>query len=94
MDTELVFDAAHIHAAVFLRPLGSIARRTDGFASLSHTRLVNTSRFVLTVVVDEHRKAASVVGAFLGAGEHQVDVAVAVGDEALHALTRPLGSYA
>ena len=49
---------------------------------------------MLTVVVDEHRKAAAVVGAFFGAGEHQVDVAVAVRDEALHALTRPLGSYA
>ena len=45
----------------------------------------NTSRFVLTVVVDEHGKAAAVVGAFFGAGEHQVNVGVTVGDEALHA---------
>ena len=89
VDAELVLDAAHVHASVFLRPLGSIARRTDGFASLSLTRLVNTSRFVLTVVVDEHGKAAAVVGAFFGAGEHQVDVAVAVRDEALHAVQVP-----
>ena len=89
VDAELVLDAAHVHAAVFLRPLASIARRTDGFASLSHTRLVNTSRFVLTVVVDEHRKAAAVMGAFFGAGEHQVDVGVAVGDETLHAVKVP-----
>ena len=41
---------------------------------------------MLTVVVDEHGKAAAVVGAFFGAGEHQVDVAVAVGDEAFHAV--------
>ena len=89
VNTELVFDAANVNATVFLRPLGSIARRTYGFASLSHTRLVNTSRFVLTVVVDEHGKAAAVVGAFFGAGEHQVNVAVAVGDEALHAVQVP-----
>ena len=40
---------------------------------------------MLTVVVDEHGKAAGVVGAFFGAGEHQVNVGVAVRDEALHA---------
>ena len=52
----------------------------------------NTSRFVLTVVVDEHGKAAGVVGAFFGAGEHQVNVGVTVRDEALHAVViRPFG---
>ncbi len=45
-------------------------------------------------VVDEHGKTTTVAGAFFGAGEHQVNVGVAVRDEALHALTRPLGSYA
>ena len=85
VNTELVFDAANVHATVLLRLLGSIARRTFEFASLSHTRLVNTSRFVLTVVVDEHGKTAAVVRAFFGAGEHQVNVGVAVRDEALHA---------
>ena len=94
MDAELVFDTAHVHATVLLKLLGSIARRTFEFASLSRTRLVNTSRFVLTVVVDEHGKPAAVVRAFFGAGEHQVNVGVALRDEALHALTRPLGSYA
>lgn len=47
---------------------------------------------MLTVVVDEHRKAAAAVGAFFRAGEHQVDVAVAVRDEALDTvLIRPFG---
>ncbi len=41
---------------------------------------------MLTVVVDEHGKAAGVVGAFFGAGEHQVNVGVAVRDKALHAV--------
>ena len=61
VNTELVFDAANIHATVAL-------------------------------VVDEHGKAAAVMGAFFGAGEHQVNVGVAVRDEALHAvLIRPFG---
>ena len=41
---------------------------------------------MLTVVVDEHGKAAGVMSAFFGAGEHQVNVGVAVRDEALHAV--------
>ena len=46
----------------------------------------------VALVVDEHGKATTVMGAFFGAGEHQVDVAVTVGDEALHAvLIRPFG---
>ena len=61
VNTELVFDAANVHATV-------------------------------TLVVDEHGKAAGVVRAFFGAGEHQVNVGVAVRDEALHAvLIRPFG---
>ncbi len=43
----------------------------------------------VALVVDEHGKAAAVVGAFFGAGEHQVNVGVAVGDEALHAVQVP-----
>ena len=58
VNTELVFDAADVHATV-------------------------------TLVVDEHGKAAGVVGAFFGAGEHQVNVGVAVRDEALHAVQVP-----
>ena len=55
VNTELVFDAANVHATV-------------------------------TLVIDEHGKAAGVVRAFFGAGEHQVNVGVAVRDEALHAV--------
>ena len=40
----------------------------------------------VALVVNEHRKTTAVVGAFFGAGEHQVNVGVAVGDEALHAV--------
>ena len=40
----------------------------------------------LTLVVDEHRQAATVLGAFLGTGQHEVNVGVAVGDETLHAV--------
>ena len=43
----------------------------------------------VALVVDEHRQAAAVFGAFFRAGEHQVDVAVAVGDEAFHAVEHP-----
>ena len=58
VNTELVFDAANVHATVAL-------------------------------VVDEHGKTATVVRAFFGAGEHQVNVGVAVRDEALHAVQVP-----
>ena len=44
---------------------------------------------MLTVVVDEHGKTAAIVRAFFGAGEHQVNVGVAVRDEALHAVQVP-----
>ena len=40
----------------------------------------------IALVVNEHGKTTAVVGAFFGAGEHQVNVAVAVGDEALHTV--------
>ena len=40
----------------------------------------------VTLVVDEHGKAAGVVRAVFGAGEHQVNIGVAVRDEALHAV--------
>ena len=43
----------------------------------------------IALVVDEHRKTAAIVRAFFGAGEHQVDVGVAVRDEALHAVQVP-----
>ena len=40
-------------------------------------------------VVDEHRQTASVLGALFAAGEDEVDVGIAVGDEALHAVQTP-----
>ena len=43
----------------------------------------------LVAVVDEHRKTAAVLGAFLAAGQHQVDVGVAVGDKALYTVEQP-----
>ena len=58
VNTQLVLDVAHVHAAV-------------------------------TLVVDEHRQSSSVGGALFAAGKHQVDVAVAVGDKAFHAVEPP-----
>ena len=42
------------------------------------------------LLADEHGEAATVGGAFLGTGEHQVDLGAAVRDEALHAVEVPL----
>ncbi len=43
----------------------------------------------VTLVVNEHGKTTTIVRAFFGAGEHQVNVGVAVRDEALHAVQVP-----
>ena len=43
----------------------------------------------VALVVDEHRQTATVACAFLRACEHEVDVRVAVGDEALHTIQTP-----
>ena len=43
----------------------------------------------LALVVDKHGEAAAVLRAFLGAGQDEVDVRVAVGDESLHAVQAP-----
>ena len=43
----------------------------------------------VALVVDEHGEAAAVAGALFGAGQDEVDVRVAVGDEALHAVQSP-----
>ena len=45
---------------------------------------------VVLAVADEHAQPAAVFGAGLGAGQHQQDVAVAVGDEELHHFQTPL----
>ena len=47
---------------------------------------INTT---LALVVDEHRQATSVLGAFLTACQHEVDVRVTVGDETLHTVQAP-----
>ena len=43
----------------------------------------------VALVVDEHRQATAVAGALLAACEHERDVTVTVGDEALHAVQAP-----
>ena len=43
----------------------------------------------VALVVDEHRKAASVGSAFFGTGKHQMHVGIAVGDEPLHTVQPP-----
>ena len=58
MDTELVLDAADIHAPV-------------------------------AFVVDEHREATTVARPFFRAGEDEMQVRVAVGDETLHTVQAP-----
>ena len=43
----------------------------------------------VALVVDEHRQTAAILGAFLRTGQHEVDVGVTVGDEALHTIEAP-----
>ena len=43
----------------------------------------------VALVVDEHRQTAAILAALLAACEYQVDIAVAVGDKALHAVEAP-----
>ena len=43
----------------------------------------------ITLVVDEHGKTTTVLGAFLRTCQYQVDVGVAIGDETFHAVETP-----
>ena len=43
----------------------------------------------LTLVVNEHRQAASVLGTFLRTSQYEVDVAITIGNETLHAVQSP-----
>ena len=88
-----VLDEAELAAATEFR-LRVLVDKFAGRASVDTHLVFDAANVNATValVVNEHGEAAAVVGAFLGAGEHQVDVAVTVGDEALHAvLIRPFG---
>ena len=85
-----VLDEAELAAATEFS-LRVLIDKFAGRASVDAELVLDAAHVHATValVVDEHGKAAAVVGAFFGAGEHQVDVAVAVGDEALHAVQVP-----
>ena len=85
-----VLDETELAAATEFR-LRVLIDKFAGRASMDAELVLDAAHVHATValVVDEHRKAAAVVGAFFGAGEHQVDVRVTVGDEALHAVQVP-----
>ncbi len=85
-----VLDEAELAAATEFS-LRVLVDKFAGRASVDAELVLDAAHVHATValVVDEHGKAAAVMGAFFGAGEHQVDVAVAVGDEALHAVKVP-----
>ena len=85
-----VLDEAELAAATEFS-LRVLIDKFAGRASVDAELVLDAAHVHATVVlvVDEHRKAAAVMGAFFGAGEHQVDVGVTVGDEALHAVQVP-----
>ena len=85
-----VLDEAELAAATEFS-LRVLIDKFAGRASVDAELVLDAAHVHATValVVDEHGKAAAVVGAFLGAGEHQVDVGVTVRDEALHAVQVP-----
>ncbi len=90
-----VLDEAELAAAAEFG-LGVLVNKFASRASVNTELVFDAANInaTVTLVVNEHGKTTTIVRAFFGAGEHQVNVGVAVRDEALHALTRPLGSYA
>ena len=85
-----VFDQTHLTVA-------DQTGRSVGEDQLAGGRTLDTE-FVLdtahldaavTLVVHEHRKTACVRSSLFGAGQHQRNMTVAVGDEALHAVQQP-----
>ncbi len=82
-----VLDEAELAAATEFR-LRVLIDKFAGRASVDAELVLDAAHVhaAVALVVDEHGKAAAVMGAFFGAGEHQVDVGVTVGDEALHAV--------
>ena len=85
-----VLDEAELAAATEFS-LRVLVDKFTGRASVDAELVLNAAYVHATValVVNEHGEAAAVVGAFFGAGEHQMDVGVTVGDEALHAVQVP-----
>ena len=85
-----VLDEAELATATEFR-LRVLVDKFAGRASVDAELVLDAAHVhaAIALVVNEHGEAAAVVGAFFGAGEHQVNVAVAVGDEALHAVQVP-----
>ena len=85
-----VLDEAELAAATEFS-LRVLVDKFAGRASVDAELVLDAAHVhaAVALVVDEHRKAAAVVGAFFGAGEHQVNVGVTVRDEALHAVKVP-----
>ena len=56
------------------------------------TKFVLDAAYVHTavaLVVNEHGEAATIVCTFFGAGQYEVQIGVAVGDESLHTVQAP-----
>ncbi len=88
-----VLDETELAAAAEFS-LGVLVDKFAGRASVDAELVLDAANVhaAVALVIDEHGKTTSIMRAFFGAGEHQVDVGVTVGDEALHAvLIRPFG---
>ena len=85
-----VLDEAELAATAEFR-LGVLVDKFASRASVNAELVFDTANVHATIalVVDEHGKTAGVMSAFFGAGEHQVNIGVAVRDEALHAVQVP-----
>ena len=85
-----VLDEAELAAATEFR-LRVLIDKFASRASVNAELVFDATNINATIalVVDEHRKATTVMGAFFGAGEHQVNVGVAVRDEALDTVQVP-----
>ena len=85
-----IFDEAHL-AVTAEFGLGVLVGELAGGAAVDAELVLDVAHIdaAVALVVDEHGEAAAVLCALLAAGEHKVDVAIAVGDEALHAVEAP-----
>ncbi len=88
--SHYIFDKAHACVANEFGGSVLIDELACGRAFDTHFVLDATDvDAAVTLVVDKHREAAAIGGAFFGTGKHKVDVGVAVGDETLHAVEHP-----